>query len=200
MDNYNKSEIIKALDKRKIRLHFSRFPVVLYFKGKKDSEKKAVPYEINRYHSTFVKFVEEEYRNLISVIYPSIIEVKTSEERIASAKLELEKGSDEHKTYADERKQKREQARCRARNDALAKEYKETIAIVNEETAFIETTLDIVIRLCLSAYHYTISCLSNYLKYVEGDYDPIFKEITYEKLYDDFTCLIGKERIHEDEI
>ena len=57
---------------------------------------------------------------------------------------------------------------------------------LNEEKAFIDTSLNIVSRLCLSAYQYTINSINDYLKYVTISYTYSPKDITYDQVYADF--------------
>ena len=185
MQSNERKNVIERLESRKIRFSFLRCKFFLFLKGRSDSKRGKVEEEVNKFHATLQKFVEEEYKNLVKETHDAIINIETAESKIATAK-ELLGSVSEPKTINDPRKQKREIARVRASNASIKSKYKETIVELSEEKAFVDTALNIVSRLCLSAYQYTISSVNDYLKYVTISYTYSPEDITYDKIYSDF--------------
>lgn len=185
MQNNERKEIIERLESRKIRFSFQKCKLFRFLKGRRDSKKGKVDEEVKKFHATLQKFVEEEYKNLVKETLEPIINIETAESKIKAAKELLEFVS-EPKAIDDPRKQKREIARVRASNTAIKAKYKETTEALSEDKAFVDTALNIVSRLCLSAYQYTISSINDYLKYVTIPYTYSPEDITYDKIYSDF--------------
>ena len=185
MNTEEKKAVIERLEERKIRFRFNGCKLFLLFKARADSKRGKVEEELKKYISETRKFVEEEYKYLVTQIFSSIIFVETAEHKISAANKKLTQISEPQK-LDDPRKQKREIARVNSANAAILAEYEETVNRLNEERAFIDTALNIVSRLCLASHHYTFKSINEYLKYVTVPYDFSYDEVTYDAIYSEF--------------
>ena len=150
----DRNEIIHTLEKRTVKIKFTTFTLFLYIKGKHDSKCGKVKAEIMKYQATLDKFIEEEFKNLSTAIYPIAIPCLTKDTKASSN---------------DPRKAKRQSTK------------------MNSDKAFVDTAINIVIRLSLSAQEYTLKHLANYIKFTSMDLNEIdFKKYIYEELYDNF--------------
>ena len=196
MENYSKKEIIERLEARTVSFKFPGHPLVLFIKGRADSKRNKVNNELYKYFAVFTKFVEGEYKNLIKEIHPSVIAIETAGERLRIAEDKLNK-VEEPKTFDDPRKQKRELARANAARASAQAQYNAVRAELIDEKAFLDAALNVIVRLCLSAYEYTLISANDYLKYVSGEYSTDYEDITYETLYAKFSNAIAEVQKYE---
>lgn len=200
MDADERNKVVEVLEARKIRFHFTKCSILLFFKGRRDTRKDKVIDEVKRYFAIYQKFVEEEYKFLIKKITPTIIAVQTAKSRIEKAKKNVETPMDTVH-FDDERKQKRADQALQSKKNALQSAYLSELKQYDEARAFLDITLNIVVRLCLSAYEYMFECLELYLKYVSVSCEEVLpkKEVTFETIYADFVSAIKGGSNNEEE-
>lgn len=186
-----RQKVVNALEARQIRFHFTKCYLLLFFKGRRDTKKGKVGDEVKRYYATYQKFVEEEYKNLVKEIAPTLIAIQTAKSRIEKAKSDAEAPM-EAVQCEDERKQRRASRALQTKKQSLQADYISACKQYEEELAFLEVTLHIVVRLCLSAYEYMQASLELYLKCVSlsGEEELPDEAITYETIYADFIAAI----------
>ena len=192
MKTDERNKVVEVLEARKIRFHFTKCSFLLFLKGHCDTKKGKVGEEVKRYYATYRKFVEEEYKNLVKEIAPTLIAIQTAKGRIEKAKADAESTLNA-KQFHDTRKQRRADRELQAKKQSLQADYQAELKQYDEELAYLEVTLHIVVRLCLSAYEYMMERLELYLKYVElsTEEEALLDETwTYDGIYSAFIAAI----------